>query len=156
MKIGIVGNAADKFTETTRQAARQRIMSLIGRPDVDTIVSGHCHLGGVDIWAEELAFVFGGKHPEIYPPKKLAWEGGYKQRNILIAEASAEVHVIVVSEYPPNFHGRRFTDCYHCHTSDHVKSGACWTAIRAMREGKKGIWHIIQPDASIKELTRVL
>jgi hypothetical protein len=45
----------------------------------------------------------------------------------------------VVAEYPPEYVGMKFDYCYHCHTSDHIKSGGCWTAHKA----EKVEWHII-------------
>lgn len=137
MKVGIVGHEAAKFTPETEQRAREIIRSLIC--PLDTVVSGHCHLGGIDIWAEEEADVIGAEKL-IFPPKTLSWEGGYKPRNILIAQNSDIVHCIVVRELPPSYKGMRFDHCYHCNTSDHVKSGGCWTAKRC-KSG--GVWHVI-------------
>lgn len=96
------------------------------------MVSGHCHLGGIDIWAEEEADDM-GIEKLIFPPKSLRWNGGYKERNLLIARNSDIVHCIVVAKYPPHYRGMRFTRCYHCDTTEHIKSGGCWTAWRCMR-----------------------
>lgn len=137
MKIGIVGHAADKFTPETKKAACAVIRSLLF-PAGSVLVSGHCHLGGIDIWAEQIANEF-GRETIIYPPAKLSWSGGYKERNEKIAADSDEVHCIVVKAFPPNFTGRRFSYCYHCKTMDHIKSGGCWTAHRS----KKGVWHVV-------------
>jgi hypothetical protein len=135
-KIGIVGHEAKKFTPETEAIARRIIVSLLSVGDV--VVSGGCHLGGVDLWAEEEAKKM-GLETEIYLPQKRTWEGGFKQRNLQIAAASDVVHCIVVKEYPPDYVGMRFDYCYHCHSSDHIKSGGCWTAKKA----KKAVWHII-------------
>ena len=99
-------------------------------------------MGGVDIWAEELAEEYG--HPtDIKAPRQQSWHGeyGYRARNLDIA-ASDIVHVIVADEYPPEYRGRRFKFCYHCKdTRDyHVKSGGCWTGLKA----NLASWHIIQ------------
>lgn len=140
MKVGIVGNEAAKFTPSTELRAREIIRSLIQAGD--TVVSGGCHLGGIDIWAEEEADRLGCEKL-IFPPKQRSWEGGYKQRNIRIAEESDIVHCIVVKEYPPGYNGMRFPFCYHCSNKDyeapvHVKSGGCWTVKYAKKLGKEG------------------
>ena len=54
MKVGIVGHEAAKFTPETEHAARQIIRTLLATPDA-IVVSGACHLGGIDVWAEEIA-----------------------------------------------------------------------------------------------------
>ena len=121
-----------KFTAETERKAREIIRHIIGSaPDITTtICSGHCHLGGIDIWAEEEANLQ-GLNTLIFPPKTLSWEKGYKPRNLQIAHASDIIHCIVVKMLPPGYKGMRFTSCYHCHTDTHVKSGGCWTAKRA-------------------------
>lgn len=144
--IGIIGSAADKFDARTEALARAQIARLL--LDWKTsyyggVVSGGCHLGGVDKWAEEMANNL-GMQQVIHLPKKRQWEGGYKQRNLLIAEDSKEVHVIVTATYPESYSGMRFPKCYHCGTSDHIKSGACWTAKQAEKIGKPAFWHIIK------------
>lgn len=133
--VGIVGHAVDKFTPQTKELAFQIIHNLL-LPSNVILVSGHCHLGGIDIWAEYIARTL---HREmvIFPPKDRSWSTGYKPRNLLIANRSDIVHCIVVKEYPPNYSGMKFSHCYHCGTSDHVKSGGCWTALRC----KKREWH---------------
>lgn len=145
MKVGIIGHAADKFTEVTERSAKMIIRELLNPGDI--LVSGGCHLEGVDIWAEEIAKELGCYDLDhIHLPKIHRWEGGYKQRNLKIARDSDIVHVIVVAEYPPEYRGRRFKICYHCHTDDHVKSGACWTGKKALKLGKPVIWHIIDNE----------
>jgi len=104
--------------------------------------SGHCHLGGIDIWAEEIGRML-AIDLHIFPPKSLSWENGYKPRNLKIVETSDEVHCITLKELPPSYTGMRFDFCYHCKTKDHVKSGGCWTAKQAEKAGKKAFWHII-------------
>ena len=144
MKVGIVGHEAKKFTPETEAKARDIIQSiLMGGPQSshqanDILVSGGCHLGGIDIWAEEEADKI-GLEKEIYLPVIKRWEGGFKQRNLQIVNASDIVHCIVVAEYPPEYVGMKFDYCYHCHTTDHIKSGGCWTA----RKAEKAQWHII-------------
>lgn len=128
MKIGIVGHEAAKFTKANEQAAREIIRQLLADP-FDALVSGHCPLGGIDIWAEEEARRL-GREMIIFPPKTNDWETGFKPRNLAIARASHIVHCIVVSSYPETYRGMRFDNCYHCKTTDHIKSGGCWTALQ--------------------------
>ena len=54
MNIGIVGHEAAKFTPETEAKAKAIIRDLLSDP-LSVCVSGHCHLGGIDIWAEEIA-----------------------------------------------------------------------------------------------------
>jgi hypothetical protein len=102
-------------------------------------------MGGVDIWAEEAAEAF-RVQTKIYAPEVQKWDGldfiGYKQRNLQIAQASNLVLVFVVEKYPPRYKGMRFKGCYHCkgRISEHVKSGACWTAWKS----GVGEWRIIK------------
>ena len=160
MNIGIIGAEEKKFTELTKHATTLKIEHIINQYPADdkpTIVSGHCHLGGVDIWAEEIA-KDRGIPTLIFPPKIHAWEGGYKQRNIQIAEASDVIYVIVVSELPPGIPPDPWNKngCYHCANrwktgklqsgfqKKHVKSGACWTAWYAIETlGKEAHWIVI-------------
>ena len=126
MNIGIVGHEAAKFTQDSEYIAREIIRYLLDDPQ-SILVSGHCPLGGIDIWAEEEARYL-GRSMQIFAPVSNSWESGFKPRNLQIASISDIVHCIVVSEYPETYHGRRFSSCYHCHTSSHIKSGGCWTA----------------------------
>jgi len=148
MNIGIVGAEAAKFTPTTEAAAIEIIKSLC--TPGSTIVSGRCHLGGIDVWAENIAIQL-QLSTQIFPPKELNWARGYKPRNLQIARASDQVHVIVVETLPPDYYGMRFKSCYHCGAKRwaHVKSGACWTAIQAQRMGKPAFWHIIAADGRL-------
>ena len=141
--IGIVGHESAKFTADQQAAAKALIRELLAPADA-VVVSGHCHLGGIDIWAEEIAIELGRHDPTlIYAPKSLAWSGGYKERNMLIASSSHIVHVIVVAEYPPDYKGMRFDHCYHCYTTEHIKSGGCWTGKQAKRQGTPAVWHVL-------------
>jgi len=147
MKIGIIGHGKDKFTEETKKKAIQIIYSII-----DTIclikkiiiVSGHSPVGGIDIWAEEVAHKK-GIELNLKIPKQHKWDAeyGYKQRNLDIAKDSDELHIILVKDYPENYKGMKFNICYHCNTKEHIKSGACWTGKQALKLGKKVKWHII-------------
>lgn len=58
MRIGIVGHEAAKFTPETERKAREIIQSFLEfkedpSDEVESVVSGECHLGGVDIYARE-------------------------------------------------------------------------------------------------------
>lgn len=137
MRIGIVGSEAAKFTSVTEARARAFIRSLLSPGDV--VISGGCHLGGIDIWAVEEAAKLGLETIE-HKPAKLQWEGGYKQRNLKIARDSDLVVCITVKELPPTYKGMRFPGgCYHCGTpaEHHVKSGGCWTMKMAKKMGKE-------------------
>lgn len=131
MKLGIVGHAADKFTDETRTRAVLDILAAIERHRATLIVSGGCHLGGVDEWAEDLAAQL--EIPTlIHKPRRLTWSGagGFRERNLAIARDSDLVLCVVVRELPPEYAGMRFDGCYHCRgrNEPHVKSGGCWTA----------------------------
>jgi hypothetical protein len=141
LNIAIIGHAADKFTPFSEARAKAKIIALLGPSDV--LISGGCHLGGVDIWAEQLAEKFGNQ-TIIHRPAKRGWYGGYKDRNLKIARDADVVHVIVAEEYPAEHRGLKFDYCYHCKSKDHIKSGACWTAIQAQKLGKAAHWHIIR------------
>lgn len=123
MLIGIVGAEAAKFTPDGEQAAKKIIRGLLNPGDI--VVSGGCHLGGIDIWAEEIAKEL-GLRTEIFRPAKLCWTY-YKERNIRIAGVSQELYCITVNRLPETYKGMRFPSCYHCNTTEHIKSGGCWT-----------------------------
>jgi hypothetical protein len=144
MVIGIVGAEAAKFTPFTEMQAKAIIRALLSGPYVTGYSSGHCHLGGVDIWTEEIGNELGLK-PFIYPPKTLSWADGYKPRNLQIVAASNEVHCITVEKLPVGYKGMEFDSCYHCkgRNREHCKSGGCWTAWKAAAVGKPAYWHII-------------
>lgn len=160
-QIAIVGHEGAKFTPEAEAMARDIITGLCTQrergwqgPSPITIISGRCPLGGVDVWAEEIAEGL-GLPTLIFPPKVHNWSQGYKPRNIQIAEACTEMHVIVVHSLPPDYTGMRFTKCYHCKTESHVKSGACWTAHYARRYWEKRnlmerqvVWHILNGDGT--------
>lgn len=141
MNLGIVGHARDKFTPTTEAIARRVIRDLIAEYEPDKVVSGHCPIGGVDIWAEEEADAL-GVEKLIFPPKTNNWLDGFKPRNIQIYENSDVCACVVVSTLPGGYRGRVFEDCYHCkgRNPPHVKSGGCWTTWRC----KGRVWRIIE------------
>ena len=147
--IGIVGHGSDKFTERGKSLALLLIKQIFADSSFteNILVSGHSPVGGIDIWAEEIANEL-NITTDIKRPKQNRWDAeyGYKARNIDIAETSNEVHVIVVDDYPLNYKGMLFNECYHCHSNKHVKSGGCWTGRYAEKIGKHAIWHIIKND----------
>jgi len=136
MKVGIVGSEAAKFTAATEQAAREAIRALL--LDATLVISGRCHLGGIDIWAVEEA-TWAGIPTREYQPKHLRWSGGYRERNLLIAQNSDLVVCISVACLPESYTGMRFPKCYHHDppATDHVKSGGCWTTKQAAAMGKQ-------------------
>lgn len=144
MILGVVGHEQEKFTPDVEMRARAIIRAEIAIRNPTRIVSGGCHLGGVDVWAEEIANEL-GVPMTVYAPTKLAWsgKGGFKERNLRIANDADLVLCVVVKELPLNYRGMRFAGCYHCAGFGipfHVKSGGCWTAWRA----KEGVWRIVE------------
>lgn len=137
MKLGVVGPEQAKFTSATEASAKEEIRRAVERHGADTLISGHCPLGGVDIYAEEMALEL-GLRMIVHAPSSLRWggPGGYMERNLAIARDSDLVLVVALEELPPGYHGMRFDDgCYHCkgRNPQHVKSGGCWTAWRCRR-----------------------
>ena len=142
MRVGIVGAEGAKFTREAEWTAKRLILSLLSPGDV--VVSGGCHLGGIDLWAEQAARHLGLPEPVIHRPTSLSWSAGYKPRNLRIAQDCDVLHNIVVDTYPPGWTGMTFPFCYHCgREAGHVKSGGCWTAKQAARLGKPAHWHVI-------------
>jgi len=141
MHVGIVGHEAAKFTPATEAKARELIRGILA-PEDTVLVSGGCHLGGIDIWAEEEADAL-GREKVIHLPHVRNWSG-YKRRNVKIARDSEVVYSIVVETLPASYRGMRFTSCYHCGTDDHVKSGGCWTARHARQLGKEGVVLVVR------------
>ena len=152
MKIGIIGHGTDKFTYQAELMAKATILYILKETlkkipigEKLIFVSGHSPVGGIDIWAEEIAKKL-DLDLDLKIPKQHIWDAeyGFKQRNIDIAKSSDETHIILVNKYPPNYKGRIFKTCYHCNTNNHIKSGACWTGNVAKKMGKKTIVHIIE------------
>lgn len=109
------------------------------------------------MWAEEIADEL--CIPKIiHAPEVEQWDPkgryGYKARNLDIARDSETLHVIVAATYPPDFPDKRFDLCFHCaripgrDMRDHVRSGACWTANKAIEGGKRAVWHIVGDTAT--------
>lgn len=148
-RLGVVGHEQAKFTPHTEQLARQAINDAIDRHKPVALVSGHCPLGGVDIYAEEIARER-GLEMIVHAPKTPTWNGpgGYRERNLRIAHDSDLVLVVALRELPPGFIGMRHKHCYHCRSyapptdlhPTHVKGGGCWTAWQCRARE----WAIIQ------------
>ncbi len=142
MRIGIVGSEAAKFTPETEARAKSVIRSMLNTGDA--VISGGCHLGGIDIWAAEIGREMQLEVIEHLPTNK-SWAGGYKARNLAIVRDSDKVVCITVAKLPDTYTGMRFPLCYHCKPVadklgiefvDHVKSGGCWTMHQARKAGK--------------------
>lgn len=146
--LGIVGHAQEKFTAETELLAREAIRHLIVVYGATMIVSGRSPMGGVDLYAEEIAADL-GIPTMIFPPATHHWETGFRPRNLQIANASDLVACVVVSDYPPGYEGLRVA-CYHCkgRNPQHVKSGGCWTAWKARARR----WVIIWPGGVRSEV----
>ncbi len=131
MKLGVVGPEQAKFTSSTEKLARAAIREAAARHGATALVSGHCPLGGVDIYAEEEAAAM-GLRMIVFAPKTFSWDGpgGYRARNLMIAKTSDVVLMVALRELPPSFRGEDYGECYHCkgRNPPHVKSGGCWTA----------------------------
>lgn len=142
--VGIVGVEEAKLHPQERLLmAIQRVRDILIEEKATAVSSGACHLGGIDIIAEQVGHELGLGHI-IYPPKSKDWTNGYKPRNLAIAKASDVVYCITVKTLPDDYKGMRFPLCYHCRTTDHVKSGGCWTVKEARKMGKPG--HVIVLD----------
>jgi hypothetical protein len=155
MNIGIVGSEGAKFTALGEERAKKAIHKLIedrtADDEIPTIISGECHLGGIDIWAKEIALDWNCGYIG-YAPRELNWNNGYKPRNLQIAHNSDKVVCITVDSLPANYDGMKFPKgCYHCQKAgrphlDHIKSGGCWTVLQAIKKGKIGEWITIPND----------
>lgn len=148
MKIGIIGHASDKFNEKGKYLALKEINYILDTfKSNDIFVSGRCPMGGIDIWSEEQA-IKRKIETDIKAPKQHVWnaEYGFKQRNLDIAQESKRLYVILVSSYPENYGDMKFEYCYHCNLTNHIKSGACWTAKKAKNFGNEVIFKIINQE----------
>ncbi len=146
MTLGIVGCEGLKFDAETEGRARDIMRDLMLRnPQLERVVSGACHLGGIDVWAIEEATKLKIPTTE-YPPRERNWARGYKLRNIQIAQEATDVVCITLRVWPADWRGMHWDRCYHCPAGldDHVKSGGCWTVRMAQRLGKRGSLIVIE------------
>lgn len=159
-KLAIVGSTSDKFDEHSKQVAQNLIKTIINKCVTAhsnvIVVSGASPKGGIDVWAETIAKE-NNLQTEIHAPQVNCWDNvgnkiGYKSRNMRIAQACDEIHVIVPEKHPSNYVGSKHVYCYHCerhgHTSNHIKSAGCWTAWEAHDIGKNAYIHVIKDRAA--------
>lgn len=153
MIVGVVGHGSDKFDNTTKSIAFRIIEDILSGPNVTGFTSGRSPVGGIDIWSEQIADEL-GIQKQVFPAKQHKWDAeyGFKQRNLDIARTSDILYVILVRNYPFGYSGKTWLKdgkpfCYHCERydvpSDHVKSGACWTAWEAKKLDREVYWYII-------------
>ncbi len=86
VRLAVVGSAARCFTPRTAVLARQRISLAIWRLRPGVVISGGCPKGGVDIWARDVAGVYGytiarGDFVEHLPAHQWWAPDGYQARN---------------------------------------------------------------------------
>lgn len=152
MILGVVGAEAVKFTKKGEAFAKLAIARYRLDFQASAITSGHCHLGGVDIWAEEEAKHAGIFDPVlIFTPAAQSWTKGYMPRNIKIAQTCDYLLNIVVDVLPKEYTGMKFKVCYHCMKrntiyDEHVKSGGCWTYWTAIEQFRKAGRIVIIPN----------
>ena len=121
VRLAVVGSAARCFTPRTAVLARQRISLAIWRLRPEVIISGGCPKGGVDVWARDIAGVYGytitrGDFVEHLPAHQRWAPDGYQARNALIAADCS--HLLRVAA--------RASRTY----------GSGWTADQAQRRGR--------------------
>ena len=90
VRLAVVGSAAHCFSARTAVLARQRISLAIWRLRPEVVISGGCPKGGVDIWARDIASVYGytlggGDFIEHLPAHERWAPDGYEVRNRRIA-----------------------------------------------------------------------
>ena len=149
MKVGIVGPQENKWLPFQSNRVKQAITTILWQYQFDkelTMVSGGCPLGGVDIWAEEVAKER-GIDTDIIKPDINEWEDryateyenpyipvpilkGFKSRNIAIAKDSDVVYCLVPKMTLSFF-------CKHCWEYGHPSNGGCWTMKFAKKIGKE-------------------
>ena len=137
MIVGIVGSEGAKFTPLGEERAKEAIHEIVSDWLVEEVVSGGCHLGGIDIWAKEIAEKIPGMKVTEFLPESRNWIH-YRKRNLQIADRSEIVYCITVKNFPKEYAGMKFPYCYHCKTDAHIKSGGCWTVKQAEKRGKPG------------------
>jgi hypothetical protein len=149
VKLAILGSGNDKFDDVSERIARNHIIRLLKQYKGCTLVSGRSPIGGVDVWAEQIALDL-GIPTDIKAPITNTWDGpyGFKTRNIDIARVSDVLYAIVVDQYPKGYEHKMFDVCYHCAGRPdkpplHVKSGSCYTLWKAKEMGKEVHWIII-------------
>ena len=140
--IAIVGADGRKWTENDPELVKYIIRHILTKYDNPTLISGHCPLGGVDLWAEEVAKEL--QIPmRIFKPKQNAWKF-YKQRNIQIAEfcdVLYDIEPLKSCRFCGGLGVRGEKTCSFCE-GDGAYSGGTWTLKYAKTLGKE-VWKII-------------
>lgn len=141
MKIAIVGSDSRRWTPEGERQARDLIRFILGVTGVTEVISGACHLGGIDLWAAEIGRELGLKVTE-FAAKVRAWNGhsGFKARNQRIVDACDVAHCLAPNRLPDG--SAEF--CFHCGTGAHSRSGGCWVAKHARLAGKLAVVHVIE------------
>lgn len=119
MKVAIVGSSKMKFED-----CMGTIVKIIDNEDPDLIISGGAD--GVDTSAIIIAtknFI----KTKVFQPKTKDWKG-YKPRNLLIANECDKLFNIVIKNEK--------SFCYHHKIKGHVRSGGCYTELKAKEKGK--------------------
>ena len=122
MKVAIVGADGRYWRPEDVPFVKALIRYILKAMDADVLISGRCPLGGVDVWAEEVADEM-GLEKLIFPPEGRGWRY-YHERNLKIAR---ECDVIFDIE-PEDRRGN---------------SGGAWTARQAAKMGKLAIKVIV-------------
>lgn len=126
MKIAIVGSS--HLTENEERTARQFSSMILNnhlKEGSVILISGGAK--GVDTQAEDVAKQL-GIECKIFRPAEHNWDG-YKVRNLKIAQECDILYCLPTK--------LKIEPCYHCNTTDHERSGACWTLKQAKILRKK-------------------
>ena len=120
MKIAIVGSShlSEGEERTARQVSSTILKNYLKQGTV-TLISGGAK--GVDTQAEDVAKQL-GIECKIFKPAEQNWDG-YKVRNLRIAQECDVLYCLPTK--------LKMEPCYHCNTTDHERSGACWTLKQA-------------------------
>lgn len=147
MKIGIGGGRESKWKPEQKRIARIIIRNLLcgthrlSTPQIKSsfgygktiLVSGHCHLGGVDIWAEEIAKEL-GIEVEKHPAPAKSWND-----KLIVLEQTAFDSIY-------GYQDEKKLKGYRTRNIDMAKSCDVWYAIEAKGSCRRcyGTGH--QPD----------
>jgi hypothetical protein len=161
MKVAIVGPQEDKWLPEQKVRVKQAITTILYQYQFEKeliMVSGGCPLGGVDIWAEEVAKER-GVNTDIFKPDINQWEDkieyenfpmydgkavdyevifkGFKSRNIAIAKNCDVLYCIVPKVLSVTTDKSTHKYCKHCNSFNHPNNGGCWTMKFAKKIGKE-------------------
>ena len=112
MKIGITGHRESKWKD--KQFARQVVFEVLSKfkKRITILGSGHCPLGGVDIWAEEFAKNNNIKLKLFPPYKNLPSPERYLKRNREMIEWCDYLIAFISKYHPKNKGGSWYTINY--------------------------------------------